>query len=589
MNPDGRIVSVPLPGGEYASDLQTGPGGKLWVGYQGGIATCAGESCQQVIGMKDGLLDRRIRTIAPGQDEIWVGYRQTDAFTRLRREKGRWVARHFQPAAGYGPEDTHFLRRDRRGWIWRGSTDGVYVCDGIDTEPEDWIRLTFGDRVNASYANMYGFLEHPDGSIWIGTQKGAVRLHPDQTWFPLPPAAILSVPSIPQGQDIEFHLSRPGLRAFQSPEFRYRMLPGDANWHFSTDGTVRYAKLGSGEHRLQVAAGSSHKPVELPFTIPGHNVSRAPLWIGIALAFAAGLAWFVKRRRAAEAAGAAHRYWEEKRAFLETRAPAGEAEQDWTGRTLEDRFELEERIAAGGFASVYRARDAAHASQPVAVKLLHRMQDNEQWRRRRFAEEVDALQKLDHSGIVRILHTGEAAPDQPYLVMEFIDGITLRDLLSAGPLEFDRGISLLQQMGEALAAAHQEGILHRDLKPENVMVCDAGRPQARIKLIDFGIARAQVEQQTSHTTHLAGSPGYLAPERWVGMETCASDVYSLAAIAWEMLTGESYQHGSNGTHARLPQPVADLLAAALAYDPQQRPPDADAFVRELCGLRSGSK
>ena len=138
--------------------------------------------------------------------------------------------------------DTHFLRRDRRGWIWRGSADGVYVCDGQHTAPEDWLHLTFGDGVNASYANMYGFLEQADGAIWIGTQKGVVRLRPGDEWFRPASPRVSPIPgSMRARQDLEeIHLSQPGLPPFQSRLFRYRLLPIDVNWRFSSDGTVRY-------------------------------------------------------------------------------------------------------------------------------------------------------------------------------------------------------------------------------------------------------------------------------------------------------------------------------------------------------------
>ena len=574
MEPDGRLSQVPLPHGTYASDVQADAAGGLWVAYEGGIAHCAGDTCTQEIAPSGGLLDARLRTLCARDGEIWAGYRDANAFTRLRREKGRWTATHFAPAQGYGPDDTHFLRRDRRGWIWRGSTDGVYVADGIHLLPEDWIHLSFGERVNASYANMYAFLEQPDGSIWIGTQKGVVRLHPDAGWFQAPAPRILSVPS--DRPEFEFHFAQPGLPVYQSRQFRYRLLPADSGWRFSTDGTARYARLPGGAYRLELASGAGRTPVEAKFTVPGGGATHAPWWIALGLVLLAAPGFWLWRRQ--KAARAARRYWEEKRAFLEARA--AEETEDWSGRTLDGRFELQERIAAGGFASVYRARDAQSGEGPVAVKLLDPMREDQQWRRRRFAAEVAALERFDHPGIVRILHTGEAAPDQPYLVMEFIDGITLRALLSAGRLEFDRAAHLLQQTGEALAAAHRAEILHRDLKPENIMVCDAGLASEHIKLIDFGIARAQMEPDGGHTTRLAGSPGYLAPERWVGLESCASDVYSLAAIAWELFTGESYQHGQ-APPASLPHPLADLLTAALAYDPQQRPQDAAAFVQEL--------
>jgi serine/threonine-protein kinase len=180
--------------------------------------------------------------------------------------------------------------------------------------------------------------------------------------------------------------------------------------------------------------------------------------------------------------------------------------------------------------------------------------------------------------------------------MEFIDGVTLREVLAGGALELERAARLLTQIGEALAAAHRSGVLHRDLKPENVMISHAGSPAECVKLIDFGIASSLSHESSDHTTQLAGSPGYLAPERWVGIATCASDIYSLAAIAAEVIAGTSITDlRSSETDLRsveeriqalcpgVPQSAIDLLAAALRYDPADRPQDADAFAHELAG------
>lgn len=474
MGPADCIVPVPLPhAAAYASDLSADSGGRLWVGYEGGVARCADDNCTQAIAPKDGLLDSKIRTIAPGGDDVWVGYRLSIGFSRFVRKPGGWQVTHFNPQDGYGPSDTHFLRRDRRGWIWRGSTDGVYVCDGKHTEPEDWLHLTFGDGVNASYTNMYGFLEQPDGRIWIGTQKGVVRLHPGDDWFQPGSSRVSPIPqSMRVRQDLEIHLSQPGLPPFQSRIFRYRLLPVDNGWRFSADGTVRYPKLRAGAYRFEVAAGGGRPPAEYAFTVESETWLPAPAWISLAFALATGLAWVLMRRRhTLQKARAADTYWQEKRRFLEERAVADTRDapsdaddaprEDWSGRLLDDRFLLETRLAAGGFAAVYRAADLANNGEPVAVKLLHPLCDNEEWRRRRFLDEVAALQKLDHSGVVDIRHAGEAAPDRPYLVMELIEGITLRALVRQGPVEFSRAARLLRQIGSALAASHRANILHR--------------------------------------------------------------------------------------------------------------------------------
>jgi ligand-binding sensor domain-containing protein/tRNA A-37 threonylcarbamoyl transferase component Bud32 len=577
-----RITPVPLPSKTvYTADLVSGTDGRLWVGHDGGVAVCTGDRCTDVITPRDGMLDARIRSIAPGGGEVWVAYRPGIGFSRFVQKPGGWTATHFRPDKGYGPVDTHFVRRDSRGWIWRGSTDGVYVCDGVHTEPEDWLHLTFGDGVNASYANMYAWLER-DGAVWIGTQKGVVRLRPAVDWFA--PAQVRV-----NRQDLEIHLAQPGLPPFQSRLFRYRLLPSEPQWRFSADGAVRYAKLGAGSYRFQAAAGGGLPPAEYSFVVEGTWV-RWSIGTGIGLAVGALILW----GRSREKKRAAEQYWREKREFLERRdaeeelsvAPA----DDWSGRTLDGRFLLERRIASGGFAAVYRGLDQAVDSASVAVKLYHPLRDNEQWRRRRFVEEVMALQKLRDPGIVEIRYAGEAAPDRPYLVMEFIDGVTLRELMNDGPIELERAALLLQQIGQALAAAHRAGVLHRDLKPENVMVTGES-----VKLIDFGIASLMEEQTRDHTTKLAGSPGYLAPERWVGLASPRSDVYSLAAIAAELLAGvPAAESGSCAgdpaafrqrileRRPELPQATIDLLTAGLAYDPEARPADAEEFASRVC-------
>jgi serine/threonine-protein kinase len=592
MDESSRITRVALPSNAtYASDLAVGPDGSLWVGYQGGVALCDGDGCRQVIAPGDGLADPRIRTIAARADEIWVGYRASVGFTRfVRKPGGGWTATQFSPDNGYGPVDTHFLRRDRRGWIWRGSTDGVYVCDGVHTEPEDWLHLTFGDGVNASYANMYAWREKPGGEIWIGTQEGVVRLHPAADWFAPEPPRVSGRP------DVEAHVSQPGLAPFQSRIYRYRLLPVDRQWRFSANGVVRYAGLAAGAYRLQVAAGAGRQPVEYAFSVDGAAWPIWPVAAGIVLLFVAVVWALLRWRRFRRKAVAADAYWQEKREFLEQRAgtEAQEKFDDWTGRVLDGRFLLVKQIACGGFAAVYRALDQTDESKPVALKLLHPLRDHEQWRRRRFAEEVTALQRLHNPGIVEIKYAGEAAPDRPYLVMEFIEGITLRALLGAGPIELERAANLLEQIGQVLAAVHRSGVLHRDLKPENIMIRDCGEPHERILLIDFGIASLLEEQQHEHTTRLAGSPGYLAPERWVGLASFRSDLYSLAAIAAEMLSGApvaelGFYAGDPAAFRRrvlslrpsLPPAALDLLGAALAYDPEARPADAEAFTRDL--------
>src|SRR5262249_48146716 len=162
-------------------------------------------------------------------------------------------------------------------------------------------------------------------------------------------------------------------------------------------------KLAAGSYRLQVAAGGGRPLLEYPFAVQSDAWLRWSVGMAIALALVA-LTWVLARWiRHRQKARATQDYWKQKREFLERRdeePAAGDPPDDWTGRTLDGRFLLDKRIAGGGFAAVYRALDQANSGEPVAVKLLHPLRDNEQWRRRRFVEEVSALQKLHDAGIV---------------------------------------------------------------------------------------------------------------------------------------------------------------------------------------------
>ena len=573
-----HLAPVPLPrGGRHVADILDGPAGDLWVGYEGGVARCTASGCAQVIGPESGMLDIKVRTVAPAGDEIWVCYRASVGFSRFSRRGGGWVATHFRAEQGYRPADTNFLRRDSRGWIWRGTDEGLYVSDGRHTAPEDWLRFTFGDRPNSTNTNIYPFREEADGSVWIGTQAGIVHLHPRAEWFApaAPRIARLSQPAT------EFHLSYPGMPPCLLPQFRYRLFPGSVEWRINTSGTIRFPDLRSGTYRLEVASGRDKAPIQHTFRQrTDGGMGDRWIWIaavvGLTVAIAPALARKLRRSRRA---GEAVSYWEGKRRFLQEMQPdPGEALcEDLCGERLDGRYLLQSRLASGGFADVYRAVDLQD-DETVAVKLLHPFLNHTEWRRRRFQQEVAALEKLRHPGIVRIRRAGAGAAERPYLVMELLEGITLRELIAGGVPEPARAANLLGQIGEALGAAHQAAVLHRDLKPENIIILDAGSPGERIKLIDFGIARAEAGQSTVRSTQLAGSPGYVAPERWAGRESYASDIYSFAAVAAEMLTGSP---ALDPSAASLPGELLDRLATGLAYDPEKRPADSAAFAREL--------
>ncbi len=202
--------------------------------------------------------------------------------------------------------------------------------------------------------------------------------------------------------------------------------------------------------------------------------------------------------------------------------------------------------------------------------------------------------------MVSIYGHGITPAGAPYLVMEFIEGGTLRDLLRAGPLPPRRAASLLQQAAGALDQIHARGIYHRDLKPENLML-RKGASTGELVLIDFSIAIVKEPDQTMHgLSRAAGTLYYMAPEQTVGFATPASDVYSLAKILLEMLTGQRLSTLLPNAHMDLPNRVrelarglpvplsaqsVELIGAALEFDPSRRPqsalPFAEPIVRDL--------
>lgn len=265
------------------------------------------------------------------------------------------------------------------------------------------------------------------------------------------------------------------------------------------------------------------------------------------------------------------------------------------GRALDGRYEVVSRIARGGMATVYLATDT-RLDRDVAVKVMHpHLADDEQFVAR-FHREARSAARLSHQGVVAVYDQGRD-DDLVYLVMELVLGTTLRDLLNeAGALTAGQALGVLEPLLEALAVAHRAGIVHRDVKPENVLLTDDGR----VKVADFGLARAASSSQTSATTGLLmGTAAYLSPELVLrGIADARSDVYAVGVMAFEMLTGRqpftgevpvqvAFQH----VHERVPPPssldpgipaaVDALVTRAAAQDPDERPADARALLLEV--------
>lgn len=254
---------------------------------------------------------------------------------------------------------------------------------------------------------------------------------------------------------------------------------------------------------------------------------------------------------------------------------------------IESRYRVLSRMARGGMATVYVARDE-RLDRLVALKVMHpHLAESEQFTAR-FRREARSAARISHPGIVPIYDQG-IVEGQGYLVMELIEGTDLRTVLSSGgALTLGEVFDFANQILEALGAAHRAGVIHRDLKPENVLVADDGT----LKIVDFGLARAASEVSVSTTGSIMGTVAYLAPEVALnGTSDARTDLFALGVMLYEMLTGvlpgsnenpvqvalsrvnEDIPAPSNET-SWLPTEVDDFVASLTARDAAERPASA---------------
>jgi len=203
-------------------------------------------------------------------------------------------------------------------------------------------------------------------------------------------------------------------------------------------------------------------------------------------------------------------------------------------KMYDGRYEIEERIGAGGMAIVYKAKDTL-LNRTVAIKVLREQFASDEGFIKRFRREAQSAASLSHQNIVSVFDVGKDG-DEEYIVMEYVRGKTLKDIIrEQAPVSSEKALYICRQIAEALAHAHANHIIHRDIKPQNILIT----PDGRAKVTDFGIARAASSVTLTHTGDIVGSVHYLSPEQAKGSQTNEqSDIYSLGIILYEMITGK---------------------------------------------------
>ncbi len=263
-------------------------------------------------------------------------------------------------------------------------------------------------------------------------------------------------------------------------------------------------------------------------------------------------------------------------------------------RTLDKRYTILERIGGGGMADVYRAHDKL-LDRSVAVKVLRSQFTSDEEFVTRFRREAQAAARLSHPNIVNIYDVG-CDEDIYYIVMEYISGETLKERIQrAGQLSIESAVRIALEIAEALENAHQNGLVHCDIKPHNILTTKAGR----IKVTDFGIAKAVTSATMTHTGTIIGSVHYFSPEQAKGAAVGAkSDIYSLGVVMYEMLTGTVPFNGETPISIALkhlqeePRPLREsnpdvpplveaIVLKAMAKEPDQRFSDISEMITDL--------
>ncbi len=277
--------------------------------------------------------------------------------------------------------------------------------------------------------------------------------------------------------------------------------------------------------------------------------------------------------------------------------PVGQQSDPLVGTMLDGRYRVDTPIATGGMSTVYRGLDV-RLDRPVALKVMDSRYSGDSHFLTRFGREAKAVARLKDPGLVAVYDQGGGGPggQSPFLVMELVEGGTLRELLAErGPMPPHAVAAVLEPVLGGLAVAHRAGLVHRDIKPENVLISDDGE----VKIADFGLVRAVAEAKITSTSVILGTAAYLSPEQVsTGDADPRSDVYAVGILTYELLTGVTpftgdsaltvaYQRMDNDVPAPsaviagVPTQFDQFVRRATARDAAQRFADADDMRAEL--------
>jgi tRNA A-37 threonylcarbamoyl transferase component Bud32 len=591
---------------------------KLWACYNGGAVVRDDRGDWKEFTTRDGLLINGCWSLAPlPNGDVWYAYFNLHALALMRPTAAGGVAiRNYGPNDGIPEPGGDTIDADHRGWLWRGGDLGFYVADAAEAEAGEWLQMDRSDGFPANGMNSGSVFADNDGSLWWGADNDLAHYTPPAdlvaprfapqvfvsafSWDGAAPRMAEAVGALPHGSKVTAHIGSLQFDRRNALRLRYRILPDQPSWRETRSLDLALGKLSSGAHTLEVQgrvftgpwSGTASRAITVLRPI-GLAWPLLALYFLVAASLAAG-GYVLRHRRQAEEAALLPDLaaWRMGALLPEV--------HELEGTLLDTRFEVGGLLARGGFANVFDGHDREQR-QRCAIKVFRGEVKEKAWIQRSFEREVTALKRIRHPNVVSIYAHGSAPSGAPYLVMEYVEGRNLRAVLDAGPLPPHRTARLVRQLASALDAIHALGICHRDVKPENVIVRDivrnGGSPEEEAVLIDFSIAIVKDANETLHgLSRAAGSFDYMAPEQAVGYAEPSSDIYSLAKLLLEMLTGRQLKDLlpdaaldlpdrvralARGLDVRFSDGSIEMLATALEFDPARRPRAAGAFAAPL--------
>ncbi len=283
------------------------------------------------------------------------------------------------------------------------------------------------------------------------------------------------------------------------------------------------------------------------------------------------------------------------------RATLVAAPDPYIGQLIGGRYRIESQLGEGGMAMVYAARSALD-QKPVAIKIFRRELAKDKNLRERFKREATSAQRLSHPHIIEILGYGETDDGTQYLVMEFLSGESLESVIEHGPVPLARGLDIMLQTLDGLARAHDFEVVHRDLKPDNLFVVRKEDGSDHVKILDFGIARSMHDPRLTKAGEVFGTPQYMAPERITSIDAGpGADLYAVGCMLYQLVSNQLPFEANDISgfllkHLRempvppskhnpqIPAALDNLILKLLEKDPNKRPVDAHAVIKELSAI-----